>query len=277
MKNSDKQIRVVIADDVPEMLDAVAKRLSPDYVVVGSVSDGAALVECVLKSTPDLIVTDISMPKLTGIEALSCLRQLGVQIPAVILTVHEDEDLVKDALSLGVQGFVLKRRLVSDLPLAAHEALNGRTFVSDAIHKKVQLSDVAGHDRDTATTVDRLSPAILLDRFGLFIARSERIEWQAAGLPGCQRKMLFADEKQKSLTSVVQMQAGTHFPAHRHAGPEELYLLSGDLVVEGQTLKPGDYCRAETSTVHAESYTNSGCVFILKASQHDEIIGNSLT
>ena len=277
VKNSDKQIRVVIADDVPEMLDAVAKRLSPDYEVVGRVSDGAALVECVLKLTPDLIVTDISMPKLTGIEALSCLRQLGIQIPAVILTVHEDEDLVKDALSLGVQGFVLKRRLVSDLPLAAHEALNGRTFVSDAIHKKVQASDASTVDRDTATTVDRLSPEILLDRLGLLIARTERMEWQATGKPGCQRKMLFADAQQKSFTSLVRMQAGTHFPAHRHGGPEEVFILSGDLIVEGQTLKPGDYCRAETASVHGESYTKSGCVFILRASQHDEIIGDSLT
>lgn len=277
MKKSDKQIRVVIADDVPEMLDAVAKRLSPDYEVVGRVSDGAALVECVLKLTPDLIVTDISMPKLTGIEALSCLRQLGIQIPAVILTVHEDEDLVKDALSLGVQGFVLKRRLVSDLPLAAHEALNGRTFVSDAIHKRVQVSEAAASDRDTATTVDRLSPAILLDRFGLLIARTERMEWQATGMPGCQRRMLFADEQQESLTSLVRMQAGTHFPAHRHGGPEEVFIVSGDLVVEGQTLKPGDYCRAETASVHGKSYTKSGCVFILRASQHDEIIVDPLT
>jgi DNA-binding NarL/FixJ family response regulator/quercetin dioxygenase-like cupin family protein len=276
VKNSDKQIRVVIADDVPEMLDAVAKRLSPEYEVVGRVSDGAALVECVLKLTPDLIVTDISMPKLTGIEALSCLRQLGVQIPAVILTVHEDEDLVKDALSLGVQGFVLKRRLVSDLPLAAHEALNGRTFVSDAIHKKVQLNSATAGDGDTTTTVDRLSPEILLDRSGLLIARTERMEWRATGMPGCQRRILFVDEQQKSLTSVVQMRAGTHFPAHRHAGPEEVFILSGDLVVEGQTLKPGDYCRAETSTVHAESYTKSGCVFVLKASQEDEIVRDSL-
>lgn len=132
MKNRTEQIRVVVADDLPELVDAVAKQLLPDYTVVGRAGDGVALVECALELAPDLLVTDVSMPKLTGIEALRRLRDLGVQIPTIILTVHEDEELVKEAMSLGAQGFVLKHRMVSDLPLAAREVLNGRTFVSEA-------------------------------------------------------------------------------------------------------------------------------------------------
>ena len=81
MKSHTEQIRVVVADDVPEMVDAVAKRLAPDCIVVGRASDGAALIECALELAPDLLVTDVSMPKLTGIEALRRLRHLGVQIP----------------------------------------------------------------------------------------------------------------------------------------------------------------------------------------------------
>jgi anti-sigma factor ChrR (cupin superfamily) len=84
---------------------------------------------------------------------------------------------------------------------------------------------------------------------------------------------LFVDDQQQCVTSLVRMEAGTHFPAHRHGGPEEVLLLSGDLVVEGQRMKPGDYCRAETASIRGESYTPSGCLFLLKASQHDQIIG----
>jgi len=272
MNGHTEQIRVVVADDVPEMVDAVAKRLAPDCTVIGRASDGAALVECALELAPDLLVTDISMPKLTGIEALRRLRHLGVQIPAIILTVHEDEELLKEALSLGVQGFVLKSQLVSDLPRAVREVLEGRTFASESVRKKVLIRGAAT-DLEGATKVDRLAVEILLDGLGLFIARTEGMEWQLGVVSGCQRKVLFVDDRQQCVTSLVRLHAGTHFPAHRHGGPEEVYMLAGDLIVEGLRMKPGDYCRAETTSIHGESYTESGCLFLLRASQHDQIIG----
>src|SRR5580765_8080456 len=185
MNGHTEQIRVVVADDVPEMVDAVAKRLAPDCTVIGRASDGAALVECALELAPDLLVTDISMPKLTGIEALRRLRHLGVQIPAIILTVHEDEELLKEALSLGVQGFVLKRQLVSDLPRAVREVIEGRTFASESVRKKVLIRGAAT-DLEGATKVDRLAVEILLDGLGLFIARTEGMEWQLGVVSGCQ-------------------------------------------------------------------------------------------
>lgn len=266
-------MRVVIADDVPAIMDAVAERLLPDFLVVGRAGDGAALIESVLNLKPDLIVTDVSMPKLTGIEALRRLGQLGVRTPAIILTVHEDEDLIREALSLGALGFVLKRRLVSDLLLAVHEALNGREFIPKPCDKEALPPNLAGFKTDPP--VAQLSAGILLDRSGLFIRRTEGMEWQPGMAPGCQKKDLFIDAHQESITSLVRMQEGTHFPAHRHGGPEEVFLISGDLVLEGQAMKPGDYCRAEGTTIHGESYTKSGCVFLLRASQHDEIIGLS--
>jgi DNA-binding NarL/FixJ family response regulator len=270
-----RQVRVVLADDVPEIMDAVAKRLSPDLTVIAKVSDGAALVECVLESVPDLLVTDISMPKLTGIEALRHLRQRGVQTPAIILTVHQDEDLVKEALSLGVQGFVLKRRLITDLPLAVHAALNGGTFVSNgsAAGDKTVLGLRPAIVNEAATRA-QVPTEILLDHNGLFIARSEGMQWGAIDISGCQKKILFVDDREKSVTSIVRMQAGTQFPPHRHGGVEEVFILQGDLVVEGQPMKPGDYCRAEPATTHRESFTESGCIFLLKASQQDEILGD---
>jgi anti-sigma factor ChrR (cupin superfamily) len=85
-------------------------------------------------------------------------------------------------------------------------------------------------------------------------------------------KTLVVEEPGLIATSLVRMDAGTHFPAHRHLSAEEVFLLAGDLVVEGQKMKPGDYCRAETNTIHSESYTETGCLFVLKSSQLDEII-----
>jgi DNA-binding NarL/FixJ family response regulator len=129
------QIRVVVADDVREMRDAVARELESDYAIVRRVSDGVALVECTRELEPDLLVTDISMPNLTGIAALRRLRQLGIQTPAIIVSVCEDEEVVQEALALGVRGFVLKSRLASDLRLAAREVFAGRTFVSKPLDK----------------------------------------------------------------------------------------------------------------------------------------------
>jgi DNA-binding NarL/FixJ family response regulator len=268
-------IRVVLADDVPEIMDAVAQRLSRDFTVVAKCCDGAALVECVLEFAPDLIVTDISMPKLNGIDALRLLRHRGVQTPAIILTAHQDEDLAKEARAVGAHGFVLKARLVSDFLLAVHAVLNGGTFMSfqpAAVRKTAPGSGPAIANENPAHA--KFPSEILLNRDGLFIARSDVMHWQPVDAAGCQKKILFVDDREKSVTSIVRMRAGTHFPPHCHGGIEEVFILEGDLVVEGQQMKSGDYCRAERTTVHRESFTESGCVFLLKASQHDSILEN---
>jgi DNA-binding NarL/FixJ family response regulator len=122
-------MRLVVADDFPEIIDAVERCLAPEYEIVGRVSDGVALVEAVCQLKPDLLVSDVSMPKMTGIEAVRRLRNLGCQTPAIILTIHDDEELVKEALASDAKGFVLKSRLGRDLPLAVREVLAGRTFI----------------------------------------------------------------------------------------------------------------------------------------------------
>lgn len=265
-----ERIRIVIADDFPEMLDTVEQRLAPDYEIVGKVPDGLALVECTGRLQPDLLVIDISMPKLNGIDALRQLRSMGVQTPAIILTNHDDEDLAKEALSVNAQGFVLKSRLGSDLRMAVGEVLAGRIFISETVRKKLLKKD----DQAKPKGRTKLGPhamEIVLDHPGLLIARTETMNWQAQRVPGCWAKPLLVEPQCKIATSLVRMDPGTHFPAHRHGGPEEVFVLEGDLVLEGQKMKPGDYCHAETGTIHSESYTESGCLFLLKASQLDEI------
>ena len=69
------------------------------------------------------------------------------------------------------------------------------------------------------------------------------------------------------------MESGAYYPSHRHVGIEELFVLSGDLHVEGQTMHSGDYCRAESGTIHGETFTDGGCLFLLLASQETEFLG----
>ena len=113
---------------------------------------------------------------------------------------------------------------------------------------------------------------ILLDQAGVLISRPESMDWQLASASGIWAKPLFTDPRTHSVTSLVRMDPGVHYPPHRHAGAEEVFLLSGDLNLEGQSMKSGDYCHAETGSVHGESYTKSGCLFILRASEFDEVL-----
>jgi DNA-binding NarL/FixJ family response regulator len=83
----------------------------------------------------DLLVTDISMSKLNGIEAVRQLRSRGLKTPAIVLTIIEDKDIANEALSAGAQGFVVKSRMGSELPLAVREVLAGRTYISEPRRK----------------------------------------------------------------------------------------------------------------------------------------------
>jgi DNA-binding NarL/FixJ family response regulator len=132
-----RRIRVFVADDVSEVIDVVEQRLNSEYEIVGRANDGVGLVEGVCELRPDILITDISMPRLTGIEALRKLRDLGVKTPTVILSVHEDEELAREALLRGALGFVLKSRLQDDLLVAVQEALAGRTFISERLRKRM--------------------------------------------------------------------------------------------------------------------------------------------
>jgi DNA-binding NarL/FixJ family response regulator/quercetin dioxygenase-like cupin family protein len=266
-----ERVGVVVADDFPEMFDAVEKCLAPDCEIMERASDGLALVECVRRLQPDLLVTDISMPKLSGIEALRQLRSSGLKTPAIVLTICNDEDLAKEAFSAGAQAFVVKSRMGSDLRLAVREVLAGRTYTSGTVRQKHPDRDNPAN-REAGTVIDAHDPEILLNQSGLLISRTETMVWQAGRSPGCWMKTLLVEEPGLIATSLVRMDAGAHFPAHRHLSAEEVFLLAGDLVVEGQKMKPGDYCRAETNSIHSESYTEAGCLFFLKSSQLDEIV-----
>jgi DNA-binding NarL/FixJ family response regulator len=114
-----------------EFSNVVEGLLAREFDVVGRVRDGEALVWAALKLRPDIIVTDISMPILNGIQAAGKLRQAGVQAKIVFLTVHSGDDFVDACLDAGACGYILKPRLNADLMLALDKVIQGHTFVSD--------------------------------------------------------------------------------------------------------------------------------------------------
>ena len=108
----------------------VASMLVPTCEVVGSVRDGQSLFNVASQLKPDVIVTDISMPISSGIEASKQLSQAGCAAKIIFLTVHSDADFVQACLATGALGYVLKSRIMSDLLPAIQETLAGRVFIS---------------------------------------------------------------------------------------------------------------------------------------------------
>jgi len=125
--------RVLLADDHQDFLAATARLLESEFDVVQQVGNGQALVEQASGLDPDLVVVDITMPLVNGIEAVKRLRAAGSRAQIVFLTVHADEDYLRAAQAAGGLGYVVKSRLASDLAPALRAALAGCPFVSPTI------------------------------------------------------------------------------------------------------------------------------------------------
>lgn len=127
------QARILLADDHPEFLAMTVRLLQPEFNVLKTVGDGQAVVDEVAALNPDLVVLDISMPGLNGIEAALRLKASGSNAKVVFLTVHRDPDYLESALAVGALGYVVKDRLASELVPALREALAGRQFISGCL------------------------------------------------------------------------------------------------------------------------------------------------
>lgn len=122
--------RILLADDHPGFPDLEERILEPEFEVIGKVSNGRALFAEAMRLKPNVIVTDISMPIVNGIEAADQLKECGCESRIVFLTVHADSDFVRRCLSTGAFGYVVKSRIATELILAVREALAGNIFVS---------------------------------------------------------------------------------------------------------------------------------------------------
>jgi DNA-binding NarL/FixJ family response regulator len=128
-----RRARVFLADDNEEILQRVAQVLASEFDVVGTVLDGQALLDAVARLEPDVVVLDIAMPVLNGLEAAEGLHQSGSSTKIVFLTVNTNREVVRAALETGAMGYVVKAHLSKDLVLAIKAALAGVGYVSPSV------------------------------------------------------------------------------------------------------------------------------------------------
>jgi DNA-binding NarL/FixJ family response regulator len=127
--------------------EALKSLLTPEFDLVGVVEDGRALIEAAGRLHPDVIVADITMPHLNGIDALIRLRQGGDQVPFVFLTMHRDATFARRALEAGASGFVLKHSATVELITAINAALDGKTYLTPQLAGEVLESMRQGPER----------------------------------------------------------------------------------------------------------------------------------
>ena len=124
---------VLLADDNRLLVEQVAKLLDPWFSVVGTAHDGQELVDQALQLAPDVLVVDIGMPVLTGVEAVHRLRKLGVRARVVFLTIHNESEFLDACFAEDAIGYVLKTQMIGDLVPAIQAAMEGRQFVSSGM------------------------------------------------------------------------------------------------------------------------------------------------
>ncbi len=125
-----KRPRILLADDHALIAEGVAKLIESEFDLMGIVQDGRILLEKIRKEPPDILLLDISLPLLNGIEAAYRIKTTSPAVKIIFLTMHAEPSFIKDAESIGACGYVLKQSAARDLIYAIHEALEGRTYFS---------------------------------------------------------------------------------------------------------------------------------------------------
>jgi DNA-binding NarL/FixJ family response regulator len=128
-----KRARILLADDHSLVAAGICKLLEAEFDLIGTVGDGRALVATAKSDPPDVILLDISMPILNGLEAARQIRSVLPNVKLIFVTVHSDNAYVMEAFRAGGSGYVLKRSAASELPAAIHEVLDGNLYVTPLI------------------------------------------------------------------------------------------------------------------------------------------------
>lgn len=142
--------RVLIADDHKIVVEGLKKLLGPEFEIAGAVEDGRELVKAAEKVRPDVIVADISMPGLNGIEAVRQIKKVYKEMKVVFLTMHPDVAYAASAFKAGASGYVLKHSAPDELVTAIQAALRGKTYVTPLIAGKLLQfyeQEASGKDR----------------------------------------------------------------------------------------------------------------------------------
>lgn len=122
--------KVLLAEDHAAVANSLVSFLQPDVEIVATVRDGRALIDAAQRLQPDLIIADIQMPVMGGLEALRELRRQGLDVPLILLTAHDDAVLADHAMRAGAAGFVLKLTAAAELLTAIGDVLQGRDYLT---------------------------------------------------------------------------------------------------------------------------------------------------
>jgi quercetin dioxygenase-like cupin family protein len=126
--------------------------------------------------------------------------------------------------------------------------------------------------REPTPQAKAFSP-VLLDEAGVRLLRTTKMKWEPGPTSGLSVKVLVHDAENAMTTMLVRMRPGSLYPSHRHKGVEELYVLEGELRVEGVELVEGDFCVSQPESIHQSSYSESGCLLVVRTSKRDECLG----
>lgn len=140
MSSTKHRPRILLADDHTMLLEAFRRLLESRCEIIGAVGDGHALVDLAGSTQPELIVLDVSMPLLNGLDACAQLRRKMPDVKFVFLTVNEDPDLAAEAIRIGASGFLLKSSAAGELFVAIEHALAGKIYITPLITNGVPLA-----------------------------------------------------------------------------------------------------------------------------------------
>jgi two-component system response regulator NreC len=149
---SYRMISIVVADDHGIVREGLRRLLEsePDLKVCGEAADGREVLEQVVSTRPDVVVLDITMPRLGGLETLERIRSEHKETKVVLLSVHSDSSFIQSAISLGADGYVLKNGRAAEIVTAVREVMNGGSYFSPAVAREIveQLRAPKGESND---------------------------------------------------------------------------------------------------------------------------------
>ena len=156
------QPTILIADDHKMFAEGLASLLEDDFELVGTVSDGQALVAEATRLSPEVIVVDISMPVLNGLDATRQLKQAGSPAKIIFLTMHADARLLSEAFRCGAAGYVLKQSAGEELVFAIREVIAGRRYITPTIASELKESESAVVEPKHFTLTPRQREVLIL-------------------------------------------------------------------------------------------------------------------
>ena len=171
---------ILLADDHVLVAQGIQKLLEPEFELLRIVPDGRALLKAVEECSPDVVIVDISLPLLNGLDASRQILKHKPATKVIVLTMHSESSFVTEALRIGVSGYVLKQSVGSELAQALKEVLNGNTFVSPVVADQGTHSHA---DEDTEEASEGFAHALSLRQREVLqlVAEGKSIKEVAAG------------------------------------------------------------------------------------------------